>query len=406
MMRSNKHIFFFPIWGESYINNFINICIPCFIESLTLFDNIVSKNFTIQIWTKIEDIKIFEKSPNIIKLKKKINITYIMIPNKIFKLYFLNKYDFLNLLQSLAITANSLKFDYIWFIYPDFIFNKKSLKNIYLKTQKDFEAIYIPVPQAIEEPIKEIIKNRGVLYIAQNLKKILEEYMHPIVKICTYDNLKTTTPSLFFSHKKNEYMMFRYYHMHPICLKLDLNNYELFRNFNTTLDGGFLKNLKKIYVAKNDKFAICISLLKLKAIKLPEIKDLRVKNVGNILLNWCIENINSLHIKISKFEYLIKYKNFNFKKYLITKKKLENLVVDLNNKVNKKIQITKDDTFSFEMSSSPVVKYNQSLFYKFYINNLLNLNDNKSSILKKFLQESDNENNKKFISDIYNEVIK
>jgi len=406
MMRNNKQIFFFPIWGESYINNFINICIPCFIESLTLFDNIVSKNFTIQIWTKIEGIKIFENSPNIIKLKKKINITYIIIPNKVFKLYFLNKYDFLNLLQALAITANSLKFNYIWFIYPDFIFNKTSLKNIYLKTQKDFEAIYIPVPQAIEEPLKEIIKYRGVLYIAQNLKKILEEYIHPIVKICAYDNLKTKTPSLFFSHKKNEYMMFRYYHMHPICLKLDLNNYELFKNFNTTLDGGFLKNLKKIYVAKNDKFAICISLLKLKSIKLPEIKDLRVRNVTNILLEWCKENINSLHIKISKFEYLIKYKNFNFKKYIISKKKLENLVTDLNNKINKRNQIKKDDTFTFEMSSNPLVKYNQSLFYKFYINNLLKLNDSKCSILKKFLQESENDNNKKFISNIYNEVIK
>ena len=405
-MRNNKQIFFFPIWGESYINNFINICIPCFIESLTLFDNIVSKNFTIQIWTKIEGIKIFENSPNIIKLKKKINITYIIIPNKVFKLYFLNKYDFLNLLQALAITANSLKFNYIWFIYPDFIFNKTSLKNIYLKTQKDFEAIYIPVPQAIEEPLKEIIKYRGVLYIAQNLKKILEEYIHPIVKICAYDNLKTKTPSLFFSHKKNEYMMFRYYHMHPICLKLDLNNYELFKNFNTTLDGGFLKNLKKIYVAKNDKFAICISLLKLKSIKLPEIKDLRVRNVTNILLEWCKENINSLHIKISKFEYLIKYKNFNFKKYIISKKKLENLVTDLNNKINKRNQIKKDDTFTFEMSSNPLVKYNQSLFYKFYINNLLKLNDSKCSILKKFLQESENDNNKKFISNIYNEVIK
>lgn len=405
-MRNNKQIFFFPIWGESYINNFINICIPCFIESLTLFDNIVSKNFTIQIWTKIEGIKIFENSPNIIKLKKKINITYIIIPNKVFKLYFLNKYDFLNLLQALAITANSLKFNYIWFIYPDFIFNKTSLKNIYLKTQKDFEAIYIPVPQAIEEPLKEIIKYRGVLYIAQNLKKILEEYIHPIVKICAYDNLKTKTPSLFFSHKKNEYMMFRYYHMHPICLKLDLNNYELFKNFNTTLDGGFLKNLKKIYVAKNDKFAICISLLKLKSIKLPEIKDLRVRNVTNILLEWCKENINSLHIKISKFEYLIKYKNFNFKKYIISKKKLENLVKNLNNKINKRNQIKKDDTFTFEMSSNPLVKYNQSLFYKFYINNLLKLNDSKCSILKKFLQESENDNNKKFISNIYNEVIK
>lgn len=406
MIKNNKQIFFFPIWGESYINNFVNICIPCFIESLTLFDNIVSKNFTIQIWTKKDDIIIFEKSPNIIKLKKKINITYIIIPNKVFKLYFLNKYDFLNLLQSIAITANSLKFNYIWFIYPDFIFNKTSLKNIYLKTQKDFEAIYIPVPQAIEEPLKEIIKYRGVLYIAQNLKKILAEYMHPIVKICAYDNLKTKTPSLFFSHKKNEYMMFRYYHMHPICLKLDLNNCELFKNFNTTLDGGFLKNLKKIYVARNDKFAICISLLKLKSIKLPEIKNLRVRNVTNILLEWCKQNINTLHIKISKFEYLIKYKNFNFKKYIISKKKLENLVVDLNNKINKRNRNKKDDIFTFEMSSNPLAKYNQSLFYKFYINNLLKLNDSKSSILKKFMQESEDDNNKKFISDIYNEVVK
>jgi len=58
------------------------------------------------------------------------------------------------------------------------------------------------------------------------------------------------------------------------------------------------------------------------------------------------------------------------------------------------------------MSSNPLVKYNQSLFYKFYINNLLKLNDSKSSILKKFIRESEDNNNKKFISDIYNEVVK
>jgi len=406
MMKNNKQIFFFPIWGESYINNFINICLPCFIESLTSFDDSIVKNFTIQIWTKAEDIKIFENSANIIKLKKKIIVKYIVIPDQIFKLYFLNKYEFLNILQSLAIKANSLKFNYIWFIYPDFIFNKLSLKNIYLKTQKDYEAIYIPIPQVIEEPLKEIINKNGVLYIAQNLKRILAEYVHPIVKICTYDNLITTTPSLFFSHNKNEYMMFRYYHMHPICLKLVLSNYELYKNFNNTLDGGFLKNLKKIYVAKSDKFAICISLLKLKAIKLPEVKTLLVKDAANNLLNWCSENVNKLHIKISKFEYLIKYDNFNLKKYLINKKKLKNFVINLNNKINKNNKKKKNNFFVYEMSSNPLLKLNHSFFYKFYINNLLKITNIKSNNLKKLMKENGNLSTKEFILNIYKEILK
>ena len=60
-------------------------------------------------------------------------------------------------MHNIFITTHALKFKYLWFIYPDFIFNQNLIKKIILQMKKSkADAFLMPVPQVISEKVKKI----------------------------------------------------------------------------------------------------------------------------------------------------------------------------------------------------------------------------------------------------------
>ena len=146
--------------GDNYIKLFNNYALNC------LYRNLINKNIgnlinsKIEIWTFKEDIKKIKSLPLIKKLIKKIEINFESIDelHKNLSNFNLNKYQFLSILQKIFINSHSSKFEYLWFIYPDFIFSDNLVKNFF-KLKKNYDAYFIPVPQLIEEKvIKDLIK--------------------------------------------------------------------------------------------------------------------------------------------------------------------------------------------------------------------------------------------------------
>ena len=143
--------------------------------------------------------------------------------------------------------------------------------------------------------------------------------MHPIVSNCNINNLKTNTPSMFMTSKKDEFILFRYFHIHPIVVRLNSNANYIFNEMSSSLDQDLVKNFenKNIYQVSDDKIGICVSLLKRHEIKLYDTKF----DLDNTC-SWVIKNTNKSHHIYVKEEYLIKYKNFNLKSFNIKKHKL------------------------------------------------------------------------------------
>ena len=303
----DKNVFYFPIWGDNYIKLFNNYALNCLYRNLInkKIDNLI--NSKIEIWTFKQDIKKIKSLPLIKKLIKKIEINFESIDelHKNLSKFNLNKYQFLSILQKIFINSHSYKFEYLWFIYPDFIFSNNLIKNFF-KLKKNYDAYFIPVPQLIVEKVIKEFNKKNFKPSTNNITRMFFDYLHPIVKICNVDKSKTNTPSLFLSSDENS-ILFKYFHMHPLIIKSDIENYNLNNKFYSSLDEGLVGELneKKIFIAKDNYFGICASLLKEKEYKLPNERFNLQKT-----LEWCKKHVNKTHLEICKFTYSVKRKKY------------------------------------------------------------------------------------------------
>lgn len=352
-----KNVFFFPIWGKSYIKNFSKYALPCLLNNLKNIKKSKLQGSKIEIWTKKKDVKellslsILKKIKDIID----INFTEIDILLNSLKSENLSKYQTLSILQRILISSSSRKYQYVWFIYPDFIFSANLLKNIF-NLGKDYNAYFIPVPQIIEEKVNEIAQtNKVFLNKNYDIKKLIYNNIHPIVKICDIDKLKTNTPSMYYK-KKNNIIALRYYHMHPLILKLDKDNFNIHTFAFNSLDADLpaILNEKKFFITKSDKFACCASLLKKDEIKLPnEVSNLELTKL------WIAQNTYPQHHFISKFTYYLNPYNLRInKKYFENKfkKKLnvinKDFLTHFNKSINKFRFFSDDKSHAINISKS------------------------------------------------------
>jgi hypothetical protein len=298
-----KSVFYFPIWGNDYIKLFSDFALKCLFNNLNKLDKRMLKNSKIEIWTFKKDIPKLKALKNIKLLEKKIqiNIENIDLIYESLDKTYLNKYQTLSILQKIFINSHSHKYEYLWFIYPDFIFSDQMIKNFY-DLKKKYDAYFIPVPQLIEEKVEVAFKAKNFKANTKNITDLLFKYLHPIVKICDVDNSKTNTPSMFLASNKNSYAL-KYFHMHPIVIKSNSDNLEMNNKFYSSLDEGLVQSLdkKNIFITKDNYFGICISLLKEKEYQLPNEKF----NL-DLTLEWCKNHINTTHLEISKYTYFIK----------------------------------------------------------------------------------------------------
>lgn len=404
-MKIYKHNFFFSIWGDNYIKNFNNFALKCLIYNLETIKKPQLDKININIWTSKKDIQIFKNLKDIKYLNSLVNINYFTIDYLLdkFKNY-QSKYLFLSNLQSLFLSESLLKeYNYCWFIYPDFVFSNSLIKNLINKiNQNNYESVFIPVPQIIEEEFKSILQKNHISKIIPKIKFILQEHMHPIVSNCNINNLKTNTPSMFMTSKKDEFILFRYFHIHPIVVRLNSNANYIFNEMNSSLDQDLVKNFenKNIYQVSDDKIGICVSLLKRHEIKLYDTKF----DLDNTC-SWVIKNTNKSHHIYVKKEYLIKYKNFNLKSFNIKKHKL-NLHIK---KILKGISSKKFNTEQYfnKMKEALINSYdNEILFLKRELHRRINFYKkinkyNKKKIIKKFFNEHNKNKTADFLKNLY-----
>jgi hypothetical protein len=403
-MRIFKHNFLFPIWGEKYIENFNNFALNCLIKNLKLVERTQLDKININFWTLKKDIRLFKNLENIKALNNLVNVRYLPID------YLLDnfnknvsKYLFLSTLQSLFLSESTIKkYDYSWFIYPDFIFNNDLIINIIKKINKNnYEAVFLPVPQIVEEELKKILFKSHISKIIPNIKFILQDHIHPIVSNCNINKLKTNTPSMFMVSKKDEFILFRYFHIHPLVVKLNLDAEFIFNEMSSSLDQDLVKNFKNknIYCVNSDKIGICISLLKLKEIKLYE-TQFKLLNT----CTWIINNTNKSHLNYVKKNYLIKYKNFNLKSFNKQKDKLNSHIEKILKEIKKK-KYFKEKMFN-NISKLFFRNNNEILFLKRELHRQVNFNKiskrlNLKEVIDNFFRNQKKTDNLKYLKTIY-----
>lgn len=259
--KSNKkydQVFFITIWGENYINDFNNYTCACLIENLR---NIKNNYNILYIFTQKKDLGLLKKKVNVKKLEKIIKIKYLLFDSIKKHFYFQNnKYFFLSLIQLLFSSAINSKCNYIWYLYPDFIFSENSIKNIIKKISIKKTAYLLPIPQIEKESADEILKHNGIKYICENLVDIIINHLHNIVKYFDVRNIQLNSPSVLCLHEKN-YLIMNNFHWHPLVIPADQTNNAQLQSFFPSLDEGFKANKNKIYIPYSSKEVIFASIL-------------------------------------------------------------------------------------------------------------------------------------------------
>ena len=257
-----KFRFIINIWGENYINDFKNFFITSFLYSekiQSINEYLNNSEFTILTddagLSKLENSREIESLNNIIKVKI-INITNII---NLRKKNFTNKYDFLSALQNISINA-SFNYDYLFFIYPDFIFSNNSLINIFeLLNKYNYDIIFAPVPRLEKEKIEKL--NIRDYLTNFKLAKLVNNNIHYFDTNTFIDKNPFYSLHMMISRGENLWL-FRNFHSHPLVLK-NLKFKKYYLPFSPSLDESFVNIYedKNIYVPKSSKEMLFCSLL-------------------------------------------------------------------------------------------------------------------------------------------------
>ncbi len=402
-MKNN--VFFFPVWGKKYIENFSRYSLECLLRNLKFFEKKKLNGSKLEIWTLKKDVKKINKLQKIKNLRKIIDINFESIDPLLdfAKKEGIDKYLTLSILQKIMINSHSSKYEFFWFIYPDFIFSDNLIKNFF-SLKKNYDAYFLPVPQLVEEFVQsDYNKNGKILTSTSEMQKQILHYLHPIVKICDIEKTKTNTPSMFM-FRRNNTIAFRYYHMHPIIIRNNRQNVNLNNQIFKSLDEEMVEHLnyKNLFITKNSKFASCVSLLGQNEIVLLPNQKFSLGETND----WVSLHVNKVHQHISKFTYILNYKNEKYNKKFF-EKKLNSRISKINNSSKLDSDIRHFQNHS--ISNIEILLQNKSyydLIHKNYYRKYFSLNkiQIKREIIKNFISGKKSQLSKK-IFEIYKKNI-
>jgi hypothetical protein len=304
-LKANIYIPFI-IWGERYINNFINYC---------LNNLLLEINDNHQFYNKFKiNLIFFTQDHEIKKLKtilgNEFNVKYYNIDYLVneFENKRLDKYQLLKVIQQ-AVIFKYKKDSIFLFLYPDFIWKLGSLRNVLLKALEK-KVVLVYCPQSIEENIETEQLNKE--FFSEKFEGYLIKNLHPIITSNEFDKNKNDfNTAACIPLKIKDGFIFRNFHLHPISINTSLfQNYEYLRNINVSFDEDYIQNLdlksNEYYIPKKSNEMIFSSLLGKYELSLP----LNInKNIFENYYHWVEVNALQIHIKFSKNKFYLTKSN-------------------------------------------------------------------------------------------------
>ena len=113
----------------------MNYSLNCLNENIKLISKKKLNNSKIEIWTRKSDENLIVKSSLFKQLEKKISINFVHI-DKLLLIKEISKYERLAIMQNIFVTSHFFKYKYLWFFYPDSIFDNKLVLNCLKQIKK------------------------------------------------------------------------------------------------------------------------------------------------------------------------------------------------------------------------------------------------------------------------------
>lgn len=269
-----KNLFSVVVWGEKYSSYLCDISIPTLLTSYNLALLKPNTGNTFLIVTTSRDQNIIEKHESIKNLKKLLDVKFEII-KKPHQSFFENKYKVLSILQSKILQFSS-DFDFVHFLYPDFVYSNGTFNSIFEQFKNNVSAIGVPIPRIntehyINETQSLTISDLNARFLKFNFEKFCLPMFTPGQKsfFCDENTTSIFPSTLMWKIKTNtnegKYLyniLFKCFHLHPISLKVQHDNPRMNADFSISFDEEFVSNLfpdiGTFYIPeKSGEIAIC-----------------------------------------------------------------------------------------------------------------------------------------------------
>ena len=276
------------LWGKEYIDNFVDYSLPTQMGLGNIPDSLITSDSDFFIMSDTQGIEVLNAHPNIEKLKLIMNVTFFDIS----EIARDNKLTGVSHCQHEAI-IRSKDFDYIFFIYPDFICGTGVIGHAISKLEEGFEAIACPVPRilmsCLEDPkfkkfFKDSALGRTISIPPRRLVELSFDHYHPTLDGNFIDGEVKNGGLAYLQWKVNpKTWLLHCFHLHPLAIKVKNHLPEFRLKFNVSLDEEFFPNvypdIDKIYFpTHSDDYAMC-SLSKDTDAEMPKPGQISLDNI-------------------------------------------------------------------------------------------------------------------------------
>ena len=262
-----KTMFLTVVWGEQYIEDFLNLSLPTQISKNNL-KNSFFKESSYVILTDNQYFELIKSHPIIKDLSNSLNVVFKDISHIPYR----NKYERTSHAQSFGLTFSE-DFDCVFFLYPDFVCGDGVILQNAIKMQDGWDAIMCPVPPIVDEifnspdfqPNK--IQQKGYSQInvpPETLVKLSLNYFHPMMQGYNLDfKENSASPPAYIIREVEKFgILIRAFHLHPIVIRVQPENPDFLFKFRISLDEEYVSRLFKtkqnIYFPKDVReFAYC-----------------------------------------------------------------------------------------------------------------------------------------------------
>lgn len=260
-----KYSFITPVWGETYIDTFLNVSLPTQLSAKNLLCLANRPGVTYRIYTRPQDVARLEASAILDHLAKCIKTEVIKASKVNFNAF--HHYESFSDCYRLGIATAERENAAAIFLTADQVWADGSLKKIVELGDAGYRAVMISGPRVNENSfVPELmrqLKGRNAITIpSPKAVKMAMDHLHPWDRSLFWDVESTGRPASFmYWLVPNEGFIMRCLHLHPVLV----NPSNGFPHLHGTIDGsGFMRkacpDLNDLYVIQDSGEAMYFSV--------------------------------------------------------------------------------------------------------------------------------------------------
>lgn len=219
------------VWGDAYINLFLNLCLPTQLSpgNIPVFRQ--SKESVYKIYTTAKDAEAIVKHPVYSVLSKAID-TQIKVFN-LSEECMKYSHTIMNYCHQHAIAEANRDDAILIVLCPDTIWSDETFVNLFKIVETGYRVIAVPNLSVVTESFgPAFLKKFGIInpttisVSSRDLVKMTLEHLHPFIKsyIWTSQGINNIWPSYFYWNVENSGLIARCFRQHPLMIYPEIKN--------------------------------------------------------------------------------------------------------------------------------------------------------------------------------------